>query len=141
MGFGKKFRSLDIYGFDVGLLYKGNGTYTTNLGAAMTLVTLALMGQYVFTKTVQLALRDDPETLYNTGIIKDMSKEIAPKVNGNSNTTYMNATDLEFGFMFLFVDLDSLKPIEIDPTVIEVSAKPFGISTGTPGKNYPVKRC
>ena len=37
------FTSFDMYGHSVGVNYKGNGVYQTRLGAAVTLVTYALM--------------------------------------------------------------------------------------------------
>ena len=40
--FSKMFESLDIYGHQIGVNYRGQGTYTTKLGALLSIATLVL---------------------------------------------------------------------------------------------------
>jgi hypothetical protein len=93
----------------VGVNYKGNSSFNTNLGSWMTLITYALMGKYVIDKSLQLATRNDPTTSYNTGIIKNIDTEIAYEVNKNDSKV-VNASELEFGFGIFFFD-KTFKPI------------------------------
>ena len=72
--FGKFLKKLDIYGYPVGLHYRGDGTFTTALGGVMTLITLTL----ICINTVNLATQyfdHSAQTVQENTIQVDLSDQ------------------------------------------------------------------
>ena len=56
----KKFKSLDIFGSPITLSYKGEDSYRTMTGAAITFAIICVMSCYTAIKVTTLILKQDP---------------------------------------------------------------------------------
>ena len=52
-----KFKSIDIYGHQIGVHYRGDGSYRTSLGSFFTLITVALVLSYTTIKVTDMVER------------------------------------------------------------------------------------
>jgi len=57
--------------------YKGQAQYNTYCGSIMSIFTTTIMLYYTVFKTQLLVGRDNPNTSYNTGVIKNFDKQVA----------------------------------------------------------------
>jgi len=142
--FGNTFKSFDQYGEPIGMNYKGQAQYNTYCGSIMSIFTTTIMLYYTVFKTQLLVGRDNPNTSYNTGVIKNFDKQVAEAVTGQENSLIIKSSDLSFGLGFyLMKPLQGLNIVPIDPRLIEIKVTEIDRKgfTETPGRNISFKTC
>jgi len=66
----RKFIGLDMYGYPIGVNYKGESAFKTKLGAVLTMLTYAAVLTYSLVKFNRLVHRDRPEITRTEEIIR-----------------------------------------------------------------------